>query len=309
MKPRLLFADQDRDFPDPAPETRDVVRDLGLAPILDTMASGDTYLHDVAERVLLAAPLTPEQVRYRQDILDDCLSLPDATRELYELAGTAIEAKRRVHAWIPSNHPGSILRAAVAILRDLTDYLHRLHTFAEDHRQAVNSRGLTTLLDTIRDDLDDTYLTQVRDYISQLEFPHGVVLTARLGPGATGVNYSLREAAPMPWWSKVADLMPLSRGYTYHLPPHDENGGITLERIAGHGINTVANAAAQSADHVLSFFHRLHFEIGFYLACLNLHQALHDIGTPTCRPGIAVSGPGVSDERWCATRRCGFERR
>ncbi|WP_347353709.1 hypothetical protein [Intrasporangium sp.] len=286
MKPRLLFADQDATAPRPPDESADLVRDLGITPILDAMADGDAYLRDVAAQLVLADPLDPDQIRYRQDVLDDCLAHPDAIRAVYELAGTAIDAKRRVHAWIPTNHPGAILRSSVAILRDQVDYLARLHAFAVAHRGQFHSAGLTNLLASVEHDLDDAYLAQVRGYIHQLEFTAAAVLTARLGPGCTGVDYALREAAPTPWWTRLEEVLPNHHGYTYHLPPRDENGGRTLDRIQDHGINTVADAAAQSSEHVLDFFRRLTFEVGCYLGCVQLHRALQRSGVPTCRPTV-----------------------
>lgn len=287
MKPRLLFADQDHTYADPPPESVDLERDLGIPPILDAMACGDAYLRDVAQRVIFSAPLTSEQIGHRLDILDDCLRSPDVIRELYELADTAAQAKQRVHVWmILRNHPSDILNSSVTILRDLTTHLQLLHAYALEHHGQFRSPGLIALLDSIERDLDDDYLTQVRTHVDQLAFTGGVAMTARLGPGCTGIDYSLRLAAPTPWWAKLNDTLPYRHKYTYHLPPRDENGGQTLDRIRDHGINTVANAAAQSADHVLDFFRRLKFEVGFYLACVNLQQDLKGIGVTTCRPTV-----------------------
>ncbi|MEO6997207.1 MAG: hypothetical protein ABI112_03910, partial [Terracoccus sp.] len=200
-----------------------------------------------------------------------------------------------------TNRCGAILRASVAILRDLTVYLERLHGFALQHYGQFRSPGFTALLDSIERDLDEDYLAQVRGYLGRLEFTGGVVLTALPGPGCAGIDYSLREATPMPWWARLSDALPHHRSYTYHLPPRDENGGRTLERIRDHGINEVANAAAQSTDHVLDFFRHLTFEVGFYLACVHLYENLARIGVTTCRPtpeceeSRALSARGLVD--------------
>ena len=50
-------------------------------------------------------------------------------------------------------------------------------------------------------------------------------------------------------------------------------------------MNLVANALAQSADHIKSFFTVLRLELGFYVGCLNLHERLDAKGEPTCIPG------------------------
>jgi DNA mismatch repair ATPase MutS len=46
----------------------------------------------------------------------------------------------------------------------------------------------------------------------------------------------------------------------------------------------VANALAQSADHVLNFFVLLQTELAFYLGCINLHRRLSEKGAPVCFP-------------------------
>lgn len=284
MKPHLLFADRDHEDGELPSIVGDTERDLGLESVLDAMASGDSYLRDVARRAMLATPLSPAQVMHRQEVLRDCLAQPRVIRDLYDLATQAIDAKRRTHSWISISQPGSILRSSVAILRDLTGYLQAMHDLTATHRSGFHSTGFATFFDSIERDLDAAYLEQVRGHLSRLEFSGGVVLTARLGPGGTGADYVLREAAPAPWWSMFGDWMPHGHGFVYRLPPRDENGGRTLDRIQAHGINAVANAAAQSADHVLDFFHRLRFETAFYLGCVNLHHTLDMIGVTTCLP-------------------------
>jgi DNA mismatch repair ATPase MutS len=70
----------------------------------------------------------------------------------------------------------------------------------------------------------------------------------------------------------------------------DENGFQALSELKGQGLNLAANALAQSADHILSFFAVLRAELGFYLGCLNLQRRLAAKGEPVCFPEPA--GPG-----------------
>lgn len=58
------------------------------------------------------------------------------------------------------------------------------------------------------------------------------------------------------------------------------------------GINLVANALAQSTDHILSFFQMLRTKLAFYVGCLNLHGQLATLGEPVCFPR-----PFTRDER------------
>jgi hypothetical protein len=43
-------------------------------------------------------------------------------------------------------------------------------------------------------------------------------------------------------------------GLSFQIADRDENGFRALSGLRSRGINLVANAAAQSADHILSFF-------------------------------------------------------
>lgn len=288
MKARLLFADRDADVPDPPEASADLVRDLGLAPVLDAMAAGDSYLRSVAHRVLLAPPLTPQEIEYRQALLSDCLRRPSAVRDLYEITVTATEVKKRVRGWILSDHPSGILSRSVAYLSELVNDLDDLRDYAARHHNSFTSAGLTALVAASEHDLAEPYLLRVRGHLRNLEFTEGAVLNAALGPGCTGRDYTLRKRAVVPRWSWVTPPWSARPGYTYRLPPRDEYGGLTLSRMRDHGVNSVANAAAQSADQVIDFFGRLRLELGFFIACLNLHDALTASGVRTCMPLTAA---------------------
>ncbi|HTU00671.1 MAG TPA: hypothetical protein VMG58_02600, partial [Candidatus Sulfotelmatobacter sp.] len=78
--------------------------------------------------------------------------------------------------------------------------------------------------------------------------------------------------------------------YTYYLHPRDESGARALAELNERGINLVANALAQSTDHILSFFVMLRTELAFYIGCVNLQERLAQKGEPVCFPVPLVSG-------------------
>ena len=75
--------------------------------------------------------------------------------------------------------------------------------------------------------------------------------------------------------------------YSFTIPPRDDAGGQILSDLTSRGINLVANAAAQSADHIGSYFTMLRAEIGFYVGCLNLADQLAAKDIPVTVPGPA----------------------
>ncbi|HTE83744.1 MAG TPA: DNA mismatch repair protein MutS, partial [Dehalococcoidia bacterium] len=62
-------------------------------------------------------------------------------------------------------------------------------------------------------------------------------------------------------------------------------------------INLAANAVAQSADHILSFFTMVRAELGFYIGCLNLRGLLAEKGEPLCFPAPVAAGKSSLDCR------------
>jgi DNA mismatch repair ATPase MutS len=73
-------------------------------------------------------------------------------------------------------------------------------------------------------------------------------------------------------------------GQTYHLHPRDEAGARALSELRDQGVNLVANALAQSMDHISSFFLMLRTELAFYVGCLNLWEHMLKLGAPVCFP-------------------------
>jgi DNA mismatch repair ATPase MutS len=78
--------------------------------------------------------------------------------------------------------------------------------------------------------------------------------------------------------------------YVFHVDSRDESGTRALSELVDRGINLVANALAQSTDHILGFFNMLRTELAFYIGSLNLHEQLAQKGEPMSFPLPAALG-------------------
>ena len=136
----------------------------------------------------------------------------------------------------------------------------------------------------LKRELDDEYFATVQKHLRQLKFRDGVLISAELGPGNKGTNYTLRKPLDRKesWIERILEQKP--RSYTFHLHPRDESGAKALSELNDRGINLVANALAQSTDHILSFFNMLRTELAFYIGCLNLDGKLEQKGEPMSFP-------------------------
>ena len=150
--------------------------------------------------------------------------------------------------------------------------------------EKFRSDGLRTLFATLQRELDDEYFEEISYHLKQLRFRAGVLIDAELDRDNSGINFVLRAPGDTrPRWKERLGIGPRST-YSFTLPPRDDAGGQVLADLTSRGINLVANAAAQSADHIGSYFTMLRAELGFYVSCLNLADRLAAKGVPTSIP-------------------------
>lgn len=285
LRPRLMYRDRDVN-PDvePPSNAEDLIADLGLDPLLDTMGADDDYLRAIARTALLDSIDDPDTIRYRQHILADTLREPDAVHALYDTAVQAIDDQRKV--WWSSlvSSPTYTLHRSIEVMDIFVTALKKLRAIADQHAHRFRSDGLTHLVAMLDSHLSDAYFDEVADHLKRLRFRNGVLLTARLGAGLAGTDYVLRrppDGRPN-WLRRLLPGGPVTVGFT--IPERDEAGGRALADLRGRGINHAANALAQATDHILSFFQLLRAELGFYLGGHALHTALAERGGATCMP-------------------------
>jgi hypothetical protein len=276
--------DPERDLPTNEP---DLSADLELSALLQAMAHGDDFLLTVARQGLHSGLTSPAEITYRQHVLADCMAQPGAVRELYELAVGAITQERHLLGWSLRDSPDSVLYRSRQLLQAYLEVFRRLRDFAAAQAASFRSEGFTRLFAMLAGELNADYLTEVDTEISELEFRRGTLISARLGLGGKGAGYILRRQLDQGWRDRVPGLG--RPGHSFYVPERDENGLRTLSYLTDQGINTTANAVAQSADHIKAFFKMLRAELGFYLGCLNLRDQLTAWGGTVCFP--VPSGP------------------
>ena len=290
MHPAHAF-DLQRGLPAHEPVLR---QDLELDVLWNGMADGDAYLADVARKAMLGSLQTDvATVLFRQDVLRDSLDHPDVIRHLYELAVQAIEGKEKSHWSFYGNYPSSTLHGAIDVMRLFVAALRQLRHVADTQADRFHSRGFTVLFAMLRKEFGDDYLAAIDTWLDELKFRGGVLLSADLGSGNVGTNYILRR--PNDKASGLLQRM-LGKGppsYTFRIPERDIAGAQALGKIHDRGINLVANALAQSMDHILGFFETLRAELAFYVGALNLHAKLHELGVPTGVPEPTPAGEGT----------------
>ncbi len=291
MKSLLMYADRNFEWQSELPlQAKDLVADLGLNVLFDAMAGGDQLLLGVVQRAVLCNLSNPATIIYRQQAWTDCLEHPDVVLALYALAVDTLKEKREIWGFLSNYSPDLNLSHAVQVMQLMIKKLKRLREIAVESGQRFRSPAFKRFFAMLLEELDDPYFELVNAHLQRLKFGRGVLVSAKLGRGNAGVDFVLRRPLEekQRWSDIVPELVPVlgprGRRLAFEVHPRDEAGHQALEELRARGINFVADALSQSADHVTNFFVQLRAELAFYVACLNLHSTLLQKGYRTCLP-------------------------
>ncbi len=292
MKAFLMYKDGDFDLQrELPPHAQALTQDLELNTLFNAMALGDKFLFEVAKRAVLSGLHTDlDTLLYRQIILQDCLKHASIVRDIYTIAVESIESEKKQFLGFLSKYPDSLLRRSIQVLQMFVGMLKKLKQIADEHADQFESEGFTAFFAMLNKELGDEYFASVQQHLRALEFRDGVLISAKLGQGNKGTNYILRKPPDkkQSWIERIFAEKPPA--YTFYIDDRDESGARTLSELKDQGINLVANALAQSTDHILSFFTMLRTELAFYIGCLNVHGQLAQKGEPVSFPLPVVPG-------------------
>ena len=300
---RDLERHADSNHPVTPPSSDEVLsQDLELDTLLNAMGGGNEFLYETATRIVLSSLRDPEAIVYRQQVLADCLDHPEVIRDIYRLAIEALASERDAGSLWRGAMPDWILQRSVRLLKRYLDVLKRLRQIADERSESFRSEGFRRFFAMVREELADDYIEVVEQHLRELELERGVLESAELGRGDKGRGYIFhRPPEQQRGWKHRLPFGNRPAGYSFELHPRDQSGFRALKEIAAKGINPVADAVAQSADHVRSFFTMLRIELAFYVGCLNLRASLDAKGEPTCFPEpvaegrLALSARGLYD--------------
>ena len=299
MKPHLLYADREVDAADPLPgNADDLRRDLGLDTLLEAMGGGDPFFVEVATRVLLSSLDDADDIRYRQQVLSDCVDRDEVVDEIYQIAVAAVTAeKRTAFRILLRGYPEGTLRHAVQLLALLLPELRRLRAIADQHGTGFHSPGFSAFFAMLQRELTDDYFAAVENHLQRLGSRDSILVSARLGRGLKGIGYVLRRPRKtrLTWTERLS--LPDRDTLTFRVSPRDRAGMRAISELRDRGVNLAADGLARATDHIVDFFALLRWELAFYLGCRTLHQRLTDRGEPVCFPD-----PLPIDRPWMATR-------
>src|SRR5579872_4854729 len=166
MKAFLLYWDRDFDpqqqLPPHAPA---LIQDLELNTLFNAMALGDKFVFEVAQKAVLSSVTDLDTIRYRQDVLQDCLKNATIVREVYTIAVEAIEGEKKNYLGMLSRYPSWILSRSIEVMQMFVGMLKKLQHLAEEHADTFESEGFTAFFAMLNRELSDDYFASVQQHL------------------------------------------------------------------------------------------------------------------------------------------------
>ncbi len=273
---------------------RDLVDDLGLDLLFDAMADGDDRVRRVCTRLLLDGLGEVEVVLRRQEVVADALAHPAAVAAMYEAIVSGLEAARRSSAGLYRESPEPVVRRSVERLRVHLDVLRHLRGQARQLQGSVRSAPWQELVEQLLHRVDDDTDAAMEGLLEELTFPRGMLLSARIGRGAIGVDHVLRRPRSQGWLARSVDRS----GDSFELADRDDEAVIALGAWRERALAPVATELSAAADAVEAFLRQLRDELAFLLGAIRLERRLAGAGLDTCLPQVVVAPEASAPPRW-----------
>ncbi len=286
MNPYLLYPNRDFNIGQPLVWNSDeLMKDLELQVLLDTMSDGNNVIDTVVPKVLLQEDINDiPTILYRQNILKDCLANSAIIKSLFDLSLKAIESKKTSWYGIFIKHPTSLLHSSVALMEISMDFLRQFREIAAQVISQFQSDGMLRFFRIFIEQTDDAYFIQVMENLKSLKLYGRIHTSVELGRANKGTQYTLRKNTQKKhtWWNW---LFPSKiEGYYFGINPRDIGGCNALSSLNDQMVNRTANTLAQANDHLTDFFTLIRDELAFYLGCINLHDRLKNLKMPVGFP-------------------------
>ena len=265
--------------------SRDVLRrDLDLRTLAQGIAGEDEVICETLLSAMFAPLRDPGLLRYRHEVLRDVLACPEEADRLYQVCLDADRMRASVGSWLKNYDLSATYSGAVDYLLGFSTLLRQLRELASEFQPRFRSAGFSALFRSLREELSEEYLETIRRELEGQKLEDGVFFSARLNGSLESVDYVMHRRE-----RSIRDLR-VFKGQRYELgkEANDDKDASDLVKRQERAINNVANALAQAADYLASFFDRLRRELGFYIGGLRFTQKMQELGMPWCIPELTA---------------------
>ncbi|HBA49569.1 MAG TPA: hypothetical protein DCZ91_17595 [Lachnospiraceae bacterium] len=334
MNANLLY--EDREWADSGRyfEERALIQDLGLNTLfwaaardviwdeeeedrVIALGEPDAFLESTMRKVMLVCLRTEAEIRYRQEILQDCLANETFLYELYAYAKGVLDAwdrlGRKAGGKTGTRNSARSLISEIHILQLFVDSLAKLKALLEKYGDELHSRGFVSLRERLnrefsreKEEALRRILKGITFYANDKEHEDGtifgrlvkkprIVLGCSLGDGLKLGDFHLEEVeTDTKRYRNPASLLSRAQGYLSEKTKtlvNIQRGTKLAEQAESLEFNTVRYIVACCEPFVNAFngfFSQLHIQVAFYRGAVNLMHHVRRFCLQSCYPKVGA---------------------
>lgn len=147
---------------------RDIVKDLNLDVLFKAMARGDDFLYQAAKKIVMVPLQAPEEICYRQEIIQDFWDDSALLGKLYEFMGKQQREVRIFKEEMGKKRTRSVKKTSeilekLAFLTQSQKALMDLKELLNRHRENLHSEGLFGLLERLEKEPLENLMEKLED--------------------------------------------------------------------------------------------------------------------------------------------------
>lgn len=272
----------------------DIIKDINLDILFRTMARADTFITEKSRKIMMIPLETPEEILYRQRIVEDFYAQTDLLDSLYECAVRQHKALRIYKEEAEKNRQKSTKRTS-EILETLKylgqgqEDLLLIRNLLAENREKLHSDGLQGLLGR----LEKEPLEAVSQKLKELDFfvvGGEIGYTFQFGGGLkidhAIVNYC--ESIKQP--KKKAKQGGLQKFYYNFVKrnaiPINSNEALLqdVNHLKEFTMQQILRIFSGYLNQMMKFFEHFSEEIAFYRGIVNFMARMHELTIPLSMP-------------------------
>ena len=307
-------------------DAKSIIQDLGLKALflaaakeviyendrVKSIGKEDLYIQDNMRKIMMIPLKTEEEIKYRQEILQDFMENEELIRSLYAISSKVLnewnKLGRGVMEKMSNANPAAKLISDIRVIALLSENLREIKKLLEDGRERFHSRGLRGLLERLSAEFSedrDAYVSKIlqdvqfyvgdeepSEYVSRVLKPR-IVLECGLEEGLKFSSLKLQEVAsqstkfykPGGTMNKLQELknsrIPDSFSTVKETAIRDQTGQLELQVVT-----YLVGSLYSFVSSFGTFFDSLHQQSAFYLGAVNLLHQMKRFDLESCFPKV-----------------------
>ncbi|MBR6380819.1 MAG: hypothetical protein IKS07_03970 [Lachnospiraceae bacterium] len=188
MKVCLLYRGRERGGESPYYDTASIIKDLGLETLflcaarklvyedgaVKSVEKEDPYLMETLRTVMMSPLSSEEEIRYRQEIIADCIRHEEFIRELYRISSELLLKWKELGRSGPSSSrqvsPASKLITQIRVVHLFCDTLSEIRTLLFSQEEDFSSEGLRTFREDFAEAFPKEREEGIRSVLADISF-------------------------------------------------------------------------------------------------------------------------------------------